>query len=85
MFGSYAYGEPTRDSDVDILIIMPFEGKSIYKSVEISSAFDYDFPLDLLVRRPEDIEWRYRDGDPIVKPALDKGIVLYEKTDRAVA
>ena len=25
LFGSYAYGTPTKDSDVDLLVIMPSE------------------------------------------------------------
>jgi hypothetical protein len=35
------------------------------------------FPLDLLVRRPEEVEVRYRGGDPVVREALDHGEVLY--------
>jgi len=35
LFGSYAYGQPTPDSDVDLLVITPFEGSSVKKSVEI--------------------------------------------------
>ena len=30
LFGSYAYGNPTPDSDVDILVVLPFEGKNFY-------------------------------------------------------
>ena len=26
LFGSHAYGSPTPDSDVDLLVVMPFEG-----------------------------------------------------------
>ncbi|MFZ5449761.1 MAG: nucleotidyltransferase domain-containing protein [Thermodesulfobacteriota bacterium] len=35
LFGSYAYGNPTPDSDVDILVVLPLEGKNLYKSLEI--------------------------------------------------
>jgi predicted nucleotidyltransferase len=28
LFGSYAYGKPTEDSDVDILVVMPFKGRN---------------------------------------------------------
>ena len=29
LFGSYAYGNPTPDSDVDLLVVLPFEGKNL--------------------------------------------------------
>ncbi|MGC2692443.1 MAG: nucleotidyltransferase domain-containing protein, partial [Desulfobaccales bacterium] len=35
LFGSYAYGNPTPDSDVDLLVVLPFEGKNLLKSLEI--------------------------------------------------
>jgi predicted nucleotidyltransferase len=79
LFGSYAYGNPTPDSDVDILVVLPFEGKNLYKSLEILNQAKPDFPIDLLARRPDDTEWRYREGDPLVREALDHGKVLYER------
>ena len=36
LFGSYANGTATPDSDVDLLVIMPFKGQSVYKSTEIA-------------------------------------------------
>ncbi len=53
LFGSYAYGRPTRDSDVDLLVIMPFEGSTATKSVEMQLKVRAPFPLELLVRTPE--------------------------------
>lgn len=35
------------------------------------------FPLDLLVRRPEEVEIRYLGGDPVVREALDRGEMLH--------
>jgi uncharacterized protein len=35
LFGSYAYGTPTEDSDVDLLVIMPFDRRRGRKSLEI--------------------------------------------------
>lgn len=32
LFGSYARGAATADSDVDVLVVMPFEGRSADKS-----------------------------------------------------
>jgi predicted nucleotidyltransferase len=79
LFGSYASGKPTRDSDVDLLVILPFEGKTFAKSLEILNRADPRFPIDLLARRPDDVERRYREGDPLIRDALDHGKVLYER------
>ena len=64
LFGSYADGNPTPDSDVDILVVLPFEGKNLYKSLEILNRANPAFPIDLLARRPDDTERHYREGDP---------------------
>ena len=78
LFGSYAGGKPTQDSDVDMLVIMPFTGKSVEKSVEIRMKLLPDFPLDLLVRTPENIEHRLSMGDFFMHDIIHKGKVLYE-------
>jgi predicted nucleotidyltransferase len=79
LFGSYAYGNPTQDSDVDLLVVLPFEGKNFWKSLEILNRTNPRFPIDLLARRPDDTERRYREGDPLIREALDRGKVLYER------
>jgi len=79
LFGSYAYGTPTPDSDVDLLVILPFKGKNFKESLRIINAVNPQFGADVLARRPDDTRWRYEQGDPLVREALDKGKVLYEK------
>ena len=79
LFGSYAYAQPTPDSDVDLLVILPFDGKSFHKSLEILNRTNPPFPIDLLARRPDDTARRYAEGDPLIREALDKGKVLYER------
>lgn len=79
LFGSYAYGTPGEDSDVDLLVVMPFEGKPFRKAVEILCAVTPEFPIDLVVRTKEDLEWRYREGDPMIGDALDFGKVVYAR------
>ncbi|MEB3172821.1 MAG: nucleotidyltransferase domain-containing protein [Cyanobacteriota bacterium] len=77
LFGSRARGDAQVSSDADILVVMPFEGRHLAKIREIRRSCDACFPLDLLVRRPEEIDQRYRGGDPLVRNALDHGEVLY--------
>jgi len=79
LFGSYAYGQPRVDSDVDLLVILPFEGRAFRKSVEILNRVSPDFSVDLLARQPQDTLRRYEEGDPLIREALDQGKVLYER------
>ena len=79
LFGSYAHGQPTSDSDVDLLVILPFRGSALRKAVEILNRINPDFPVDLLARRPDDTRRRHAEGDPLIREALDRGIVLYEQ------
>ena len=79
LFGSYATGAATADSDVDLLVIMPFEGKPFWKSLEILNRVNPPFAVDLLARKPADTAQRYQLGDPLIRDALDHGKVLYER------
>lgn len=82
LFGSYAYGKPTEDSDVDLLVMMPrTRERGERMSVRIRHAIPRDFPLDLLVRTPSDVAKRLRWGDPFICELLEKGKVLYEAND----
>jgi len=67
---------------VDILVIVPFEGKSVHKSVEIRMKLQPEFPVDLLVRTPEKVRQRVEMGDGFMREILDEGKVLYEADDR---
>src|SRR5437899_10087348 len=78
LFGSYAYGTPTEDSDVDLLVVMPRKGHKGRMSLKIRLALDYDFPLDLLVRSPTEVRQRVQWGDCFMQEVLSKGKVLYE-------
>ena len=77
LFGSHASGGARPDSDADILVVMPFEGRHLAKIREIRRSCQVAFPLDLLLRRPDEVDERYRGGDPLVRSALDHGEVLH--------
>ena len=78
LFGSYAEGTATKDSDVDLLVILPFSGKSVDQSVKIRMKLRPRFPVDLLVRTPKKIRQRIEMGDCFIKEILQEGRVLYE-------
>lgn len=79
LFGSYAYGTPHEESDVDLLVIMPTYDV-VNQSIRIEEAFDRQFSLDLIVRTPKQIELGLRedDCDWFLREVMEKGKVLYE-------
>lgn len=78
LFGSYAYGKPDADSDVDLLVVMPFEGRSVRQAIKIRQCISTVMPLDLMVRTPDQIRERIQLGDYFIKEIIERGTVLYE-------
>jgi len=77
LFGSYAYGKPTADSDVDLLVVMPHEGHPAVQAAEIRTRVRAGFPMDLVVRSPKEIKRRLAMGDFFVREIMDRGQPLY--------
>jgi predicted nucleotidyltransferase len=78
LFGSYASGKPTEDSDVDLLIILPFEELPVQKAIAIRQQIKAPFPLDLMARTPQQIQQRLEMGDFFIQDIMKNGRVLYE-------
>src|SRR5260221_13571504 len=57
LFGSPAYGTPHADSDVDILVVVPARNQ-LRMAARIEIAIDPPFPLDIIVRTPNEMKWR---------------------------
>lgn len=83
LFGRHARGDAGEDSDVDILVIMDFEGRWVYKAAEMRSRFHGGFPLDLLVKTPEKIRERLALGDWFIEDILAEGVIMYERANVA--
>lgn len=81
LFGSYAYGQPHEDSDVDLLVVMPARNQ-LDQAFKIRLAVAAPFPMDLLVRTPKEMEWRLEEGESFLTEIVSKGKVLYEKNHR---
>jgi predicted nucleotidyltransferase len=80
LFGSYARGTPTADSDADLLIVMNVPGSKRRASVEIDLLLvGIHIPTDVIVVTPEDVD-RHRDclGN-VIRDAIREGKVLYER------
>lgn len=78
LFGSYAYGTPTPSSDVDLLVVMPFEGRSVRKAIEMLDSIEPRFGVDLLVRTPAGLQERLAQQDFFLRDVVTKGRILYE-------
>jgi predicted nucleotidyltransferase len=81
LFGSYAYGTPHEESDVDLLVIMP-ANNPVNQSIRICLAFEREFSLDLIVRTPRQIERGLKEDDWFLREIVERGKVLYEAPNR---
>ena len=78
LFGSYAHGTPTADSDVDLLVVMETEEPPLHAAARIAAAVDHPCALDILVRSPSDLEASLARQGVFATEILTTGIVLYE-------
>ena len=81
LFGSYAYGEPTEDSDLDILMVAQerLNSEEVYK-IQRELSIDFSIPLQLIcVSGEEFLETKDIIGG-ITFPASKYGEILYEKS-----
>lgn len=64
LFGSYAYGKPTVDSDVDVLIVAESNERPAQRATRAYHAVHgKTFPMDILVRTPQEMAQRLAIGD----------------------
>ena len=83
LFGSYAYGRPTAESDVDLLVVMDKPVDEMETMVEIAKSLPIlPFGVDVIVRSRKTLERRKKLGDWFLREVTQKGKVLYERTDQ---
>ena len=80
-FGSYAYGTPRPESDVDLLVVMETPLREAQQAIQICQQIDYLFGLDLLVYTPRNLAQRLAWGDSFLREVMERGKVLYESTN----
>jgi uncharacterized protein len=78
LFGSHAYGQPMPESDLDVMVIMQFEGDPLEQAVTMLNRLNMLLPIDLLVRTPEQIQQRLEMGDHFIRDIIERGKVMYE-------
>jgi len=80
LFGSSAAGKSSKNSDFDILVIMETNLKPYKQATLIRMRLDEKlgtkFPMDLMVRTPQQIKERLQLGDFFIKSVVTKGIHL---------
>ncbi len=80
LFGSYAYGKPSIDSDVDLLVVMESDEHPVRRATRIvSNLLDFPFPMDVLARTPQEIVRRLNVEDYFFREIIQQGQVLYER------
>lgn len=83
LFGSFAYGKPQPNSDVDLLIILESKLSPHARSLQISEIlYPRPFPVDILVRTPAEVNERLKIGDFFFLEIMKKGKILYERASR---
>ena len=84
LFGSYAYGKPTEDSDVDLLVVMETDEPPIHAAAKIAAAIEHPFPLDIMVRTPSEFRASLQRKGIFATEVTTKGVVLHEAGDAGV-
>jgi uncharacterized protein len=80
LFGSYAYGSPTPNSDVDLLVIMMTDASPKDRSWAVSRLLlPRPFPVDILVKTPHEVKMGLEAGDFFLREILSRGKVLYDR------
>ncbi len=80
LFGSYAYGKPTYDSDVDLLVIWDTDTPRKERHLAVARLLrPRVFALDLLVRTPQEIKSGLETGNFFLEEIVSQGKVLYER------
>jgi uncharacterized protein len=82
LFGSYAHGRPTPDSDVDLLVILETDASATERYLAVSRLlYPRPFPVDILVRTPREIEHALKAGDFFIREIVSQGRILYERSN----
>jgi predicted nucleotidyltransferase len=79
LFGSHAYGEPTPDSDIDLLIIVSDSDQPRHRraSHAYGTLRDLTAPTELIVLTRQEVEEKVNVRSSLVSRAINQGKVLY--------
>lgn len=83
LFGEATPGTPKAEHGVGLLVEMPFEGRSLAKALEIERDVRPEIPLELLVRRPEEVSRALSSADPLIKGIVERGRLMHAAAARS--
>lgn len=78
LFGSYAYGKPTADSDVDVMVVMPKKRYRRDLDTRVRRKVPAGFAVDVLVEPDDKLKRRIADRESFILDITEKGRVMYE-------
>jgi|SoiMethySBSTD1v2_1073268.scaffolds.fasta_scaffold250018_2 uncharacterized protein len=79
LFGSYAKGNASEDSDVDLLVIAPTKERFFERMASVRRLIRNlrdGLPVSPIVLTPGELEKRRAAGDPFVREILETGVSL---------
>ncbi|MFA4817993.1 MAG: nucleotidyltransferase domain-containing protein [Parcubacteria group bacterium] len=77
LFGSYAWGTPDENSDIDLFIVKETEDtRKMAREID-GSIFPRPFPIDIIVYTPENVKKRLAINDFFIRDIFDNGKLLY--------
>jgi predicted nucleotidyltransferase len=82
LFGSYAWGKPTEDSDVDLLIVKESKQRKVDRAREVRDVIsDSNVPVDILVYTPEEVKKSINENRNLfIEDIVRNGKTIYEKS-----
>jgi len=81
LFGSYAYGNPTKDSDLDICVVEKNYKNRFQEKQKIRELLkDIDLPKDILNPTLEEYEFYKNEFGSVYKDIEEKGVVLWKNS-----
>lgn len=82
LFGSYAWGKPTKDSDIDLMIIKETDDTRKASSEIRGNLWDSNFAMDIIVKDPVSVNKRVSLGDPFLIKIFSHGKTIYQSYDK---
>ncbi len=80
LFGSYAYGNPTPNSDIDLFVVMESAEKPVRRRMLLSKLFlNREKPIDLIVYTPAELAQKISTNDSFISEIINNGAVLYDR------
>lgn len=78
LFGSYAYGNPDAESDLDLAIILPTVSSRHKESAKLYKLLSgIELPKDIIVSSLEEFDFYKHEAGSVFKTINEKGVVLY--------